>query len=84
LRLKEWRRGIQDADYLTLAAKNNPAAVQSIVNGLVPRVLWEYDAPDPVYYTGGGISWSADPDQWEAARAALARIIMSHVAPSRR
>jgi hypothetical protein len=83
LRLKEWRRGIQDADYLTLAAKHDPAAVQSIVNGLVPQVLWEVNAPDPDYYTGGGISWSADPDQWEAARAALARIILSHVAPSR-
>jgi hypothetical protein len=84
LRLKEWRRGIQDADYLTLAAKHNPAAVQAIVNGLVPQVLWEANAPDPDYYTGGGVSWSTDPDQWEAARAALAQIILAHPAPSRR
>lgn len=77
LRLKEWRRGIQDADYLTLAAKINPAAVQSIVNGLIPQVLWEYNAPNIQWYTGGGISWSSDPDQWEAARAALAQIILS-------
>ena len=81
LRLKEWRRGIQDADYLTLAAKINPAAVQAIVNGLVPQVLWEYDAPMIQWYTAGGNSWSADPDQWEAARAALAQIILS-AAPS--
>jgi len=77
LRLKEWRRGIQDVDYLTLAAKRNPAAVQSIVNGLVPQVLWEYSAPNITWYTGGGNSWSPDPDQWENARAALAQIILS-------
>jgi len=78
LRLKEWRRGVQDADYLTLAAQYDPAAVNSIVTGLVPKVLWEYPAPNPNSYTGGGISWSSDPDQWEAARAALAQIISAH------
>lgn len=77
LRLKEWRRGIQDADYLTLAAKINPAAVQKIVNSMVPQVLWEYNAPNISWYTGGGVSWSVDPDQWEAARAAIAQIIIA-------
>ncbi len=41
LRLKAWRRGIQDADYLALAAARNPAAVDEIVNQMVPKVLWE-------------------------------------------
>ena len=76
LRLKEWRRGIQDADYLTLAAQINPSAVQKIVNTVMPKVLWENPAPDgdPSWFRGG-ISWSADPDDWEAARAQLAQII---------
>jgi len=76
LRLKEWRRGIQDADYLSLAAQINPAAVQSIVNSVMPKALWENPAPqgDPSWFIGG-ISWSADPDVWEAARAQLAQII---------
>ena len=39
LRLKYWRRGIQDVDYLTLAKAINPAAVNKIVNTVVPKVL---------------------------------------------
>jgi len=78
LRLKEWRRGVQDADYLTLAAQYDPVAVSSILSGVVPKVLWEYPAPYPNSYAGEGISWSADPDRWEAARAALAQIISAH------
>ena len=76
LRLKEWRRGIQDVDYLTLAAQIDPAAVKQIVSTVVPKVLWEYPSPggDPSYYLGD-LSWSADPDVWENARAQLAAII---------
>jgi Domain of unknown function (DUF4091)/Family of unknown function (DUF6067) len=77
LRLKEWRRGIQDVDYLTLAAQINPTATQAIVNSVVPQVLWEYHTTDPSYYIGP-ISWSVDPDVWEAARAQLAQIISPH------
>ena len=83
LRLKEWRRGLQDADYIALATRIDPAATQAIVNRVVPSTLWEITAPDPNYYTGGGPSWSPDPDVWEAARAQLATIIaQSCVAPS--
>ncbi|MFL6447113.1 MAG: hypothetical protein ACJ746_05430 [Bryobacteraceae bacterium] len=76
VRLKEWRRGIQDADYLSLAAQMNSGAVQSIVNSVMPKALWENPAPegDPSWFRGG-VSWSADPDVWEAARAQLAQII---------
>lgn len=83
LRLKHWRRGIQDADYLSLASKINPTATQAIVNRMLPKVLWEYgveNEDDPTYvYTD--VSWSTDPDKWERARAALAEIITSDPTP---
>ena len=75
LRLKQWRRGLQDGDYLTLAASVNPDAVKSIVDRVLPQTLWEYTANTPDSYTGGGPSWSSDPDTWEEARAELAGII---------
>ncbi|MBV8476289.1 MAG: DUF4091 domain-containing protein [Acidobacteria bacterium] len=76
IRLKEWRRGIQDVDYLTLANQQNASAVQSIVGSVVPATLWEV----PNNGGSGGwvttpISWSSDPDVWENARAQLASII---------
>ena len=79
LRLKYWRRGIQDVDYLTIATAIDPTAVQGIVQQVIPKVLWEYevaDLSDPTYgFTD--ISWSTDPDDWLAVRAALADIIDS-------
>jgi hypothetical protein len=77
LRLKHWRRGIQDGDYLTLAAAINPAAVNKIVARMMPKALWEYgvDEPSDPSYVRTDISWSTDPDEWETARAELANII---------
>ncbi len=77
LRLKHWRRGIQDADYLSLAAQVDPAAVSRIVNRLVPKALWEYGVSDPNDPTWvlTDISWPTDPDVWEAARGELSQII---------
>jgi hypothetical protein len=77
LRLKFWRRGIQDVDYLTMAAKINPAAVTAIVNKMVPKVMWEVGVADPAdpSWVLGPISWSTDPDAWEAVRRQLADII---------
>jgi hypothetical protein len=78
LRLKHWRRGIEDVDYLTLAAAKDAASVASIVDKMVPKALWEEQCHDPVSdcsYTYAPISWSDNPDDWEAARAALAHII---------
>jgi hypothetical protein len=77
LRLKYWRRGIQDADYLTLASAINPSAVQTLVNSLVPKVLWEYGVSDPndPTWVRTDISWPTNPDTWEAARSQLATII---------
>jgi len=79
LRLKLMRRGLQDADYLALAAAVDPVRTADIVNALIPKVLWEYgvdDPEDPTWvYTD--ISWPTDPDAWEAARSELADIIES-------
>lgn len=77
LRLKHWRRGLQDHDYLTIASKLDAQRVTEIVERMIPKVLWESDAPgysDPSF-AQGDISWSSDPDHWEAARKELADII---------
>jgi hypothetical protein len=73
LRLKHWRRGIQDVDYLTLAAAIDPAKTQKIVEHMIPRVLWDYK--DLGGWMIDDISWSINPDDWEAARSQLANII---------
>ena len=78
LRLKHWRRGLQDVDYLTLAAAVDASAVSALVTKAVPSVLWEQQCHDPTSdcsYTYAPIGWSDNPDDWEAARAALAHII---------
>jgi hypothetical protein len=75
--MKYWRRGITDIDYVVMAASKDAAATQAIVNKMVPKVLWEvgvFDQTDPTYQYGD-VSWSTNPDDWEAARAALADII---------
>jgi hypothetical protein len=69
LRLKQWRRGIQDVDYLTMAYAINPTAVTNLVQQMVPQALWELSG------SNAGPSWSSNPDDWEAARLALAHII---------
>lgn len=77
LRLKHWRRGIQDVDYLTLAETVNPTRTAEIVGEIIPKVLWEYgvDDPEDPSWVRTDISWSTDPDDWETARAELAHII---------
>jgi hypothetical protein len=77
LRLKLWRRGIQDVDYLTMAAAVDPTRTAEIVQEIIPEVLWEYGVEDPADPTWvlTDISWPIDPDRWEAARAELADII---------
>jgi hypothetical protein len=77
LRLKYWRRGIQDIDYVVLASRINPQATAAIVRRMVPKVLWEVgvsDENDPSWVMTP-ISWSINPTDWEVARAQLANII---------
>ena len=77
LRLKHWRRGIQDVDYLVLAANIDPDRVNQIVADMIPSVLLEVGVEDPnePSWILTDISWSTDPDVWESARAELADII---------
>lgn len=79
LRLKQWRRGIQDVDYLVLADQIDHERAMQIVNAMIPSVLWEVgvEDPDDPTWVLTDISWSTDPDVWEAARAELADIIES-------
>ncbi len=77
LRMKYWRRGIQDIDYVALAHAVDPGATDAIVSRMVPKVLWENGVNDPNDPTWAlcPISWSTDPDDWERAREELADII---------
>ena len=77
LRLKQWRRGLQDHDYLTLAGRIGQAATTRIVERMIPKVAWELGVADPEDPTWqrGDISWSVDPDVWAAARKELVKII---------
>ncbi len=76
LRLKHWRRGIQDMDYVTLAMRVNPTRTMAIVNRMVPKALWENGSETvDSHWVRGPISWSIDPDDWERARAELADLI---------
>jgi Domain of unknown function (DUF4091) len=77
LRLKHWRRGVQDVDYIKLAEAIDPAAVRAIVQRMVPKALWENGVDEPADPTWVlcSISWSIDSDDWEAARRELAGII---------
>jgi hypothetical protein len=73
LRLKHWRRGIQDVDYLTLAQAVNPAATQKVIQQMVPKALWELN--DLGGYIISDLPYSINPDDWEKARLQLAHII---------
>ncbi len=74
LRLKHWRRGIQDVEYLVEAAKKNPEGVRKLLDRMVPKVLWEIgvDNEDDPTYVHTDISWPTEPDVWESARRNLA------------
>jgi hypothetical protein len=77
LRLKHWRRGIQDIEYLELARQKNKTKVIDIINNMVPKALWEYgvtDAKDPTWVRSD-ISWSNSPETWNNALEQLSLII---------
>ena len=79
LRMKYWRRGIQDADYIAMAHAVDPERTRAIVQRMVPKVLWEVGVEvdwDPTWKRTD-ISWPIDPDAWEAARKELGDIIES-------
>jgi len=76
-RLKLWRRGIQDVNYLVMTAAVDPVRTAEILQSVIPQILREYGVEDPEDPTWvlTDISWSTDPDIWEVARSELADII---------
>ena len=77
MRLKLWRRGLQDIEYLELAAALDPEAVALLVAEILPVSLWNVgiETPEDPSYVYTDIAWPTDPDAWETARAMLADII---------
>ena len=62
MRLKMWRRGLQDAELARLAGKKNLKAVQALLKGVIPRALSEgKDAA----------AWPTDSAKWHAFRVKL-------------
>ncbi|WP_218933862.1 DUF4091 domain-containing protein [Rubripirellula lacrimiformis] len=78
LRMKHWRRGLQDYEYLQMAGQADAAATMRVVQSMIPRALWEVSIDEPAdpTYARTDISWSTDPDVWESARDQLIRIIL--------
>ncbi len=71
IRLKNWRRGIEDVEYLVAAADlGRESLVSEVVDGLIPRVL--DDLGD-----GDAAAWPEDGETWLAARRRLAELFMS-------
>lgn len=77
LRLKHWRRGLQDYEYLRLANCEDSAETRRIVNTMVPQMIWEIPFTDPkdATYADIDIPWKQTPKDWLTARRELARII---------
>ena len=76
-RLKMFRRGVQDADYMAQAYAINPVATMAIVNGIAQKVLWEkqcYTLGD-CSYTYGERGFTQEAGAYETAREQLAQII---------
>jgi hypothetical protein len=73
IRLKQVRRGMQDYEYLWLAARHGAAAkANAITLRLVRRSLHE---AGPLGQIGPPGDWERDPRAWAAARRELALAI---------
>lgn len=65
LRLKQWRRGLQDVEYLELyRSRCGEAAATALVQEAMPAVLWEVGNPN--WFPD--ISWNQSWDSWERIR----------------
>ncbi len=69
IRLKNWRRGIEDAGYLQLARDRDPARADAIARGLVPSAFGDADGGRPA-------SWSPRGKAFFVARKALLAVIL--------
>jgi hypothetical protein len=68
IRLKNWRRGIQDAGYYRLAHDAKPEEAEAIARSLMPKVFVEARDGKPV-------SWPEEGKPWFDARKALLALI---------
>jgi hypothetical protein len=68
IRLKNLRRGIEDAGYLQLARAADPAAANAVARKLFPRILAEARRGEPP-------AWPADSRAFLEARRALSQLI---------
>jgi hypothetical protein len=80
IRLKEVRRGMQDYEYLWLAAQRDGARTEAIARRIVPRALHE---AGPLGKLGSRGAWERDPRVWASARRQLAEIISAAAAGGR-
>ncbi len=71
IRLKNWRRGLQDASYLRLARARDEGRADAVARALVPSAL----------HAGGAPSWSAHGQAFFDARRALLSIALGPAAP---
>jgi hypothetical protein len=73
IRLKQVRRGMQDYEYLWLAARRGRRTLaDAVARRLVPRALDEAGPPGELGARG---PWERDPRMWAAARRELAQAI---------
>lgn len=80
IRLKNWRRGIQDVEYLRLAeAAGHQNIVKDLLQKMIPRALADQTS------AGASVSWPDDGEKWLAARRLLFNLLAkkkSAAAPS--
>ncbi len=74
IRLKNLRRGIEDAGYYQLAHAADPAKAEAIAKGLLPKILSA--ASD-----GDAVSWTESGKPWADARQALLALVPHDPAP---
>ncbi|MFH1131093.1 MAG: DUF4091 domain-containing protein [Pseudomonadota bacterium] len=76
IRLKNWRRGIQDVEYLRLAeAAGHKTYVEALLKTMIPKALAdETRAGDPV-------SWPENGEKWIRARRKLFLLLRKGIPP---
>jgi hypothetical protein len=73
IRLKNWRRGIQDVEYLVLAkSKGRSDLVDAYLAALVPKALNEVSSSQAV-------AWQEDGEKWLGERRKLAELFRTAV-----
>lgn len=70
IRLKNWRRGVQDVEYLRLAeAAGHGAFIKKLIQKMVPRALADETK------AGESVSWPEDGEKWLEARRLIFNLL---------